>query len=380
MALKMATITHIPFLSLRGMVAEYRNNFTNAFSAELDAGEFIQGNSVKEFEGEFATMLGVDEAIGVSNGLDALSLSLAALDIGGGDEVIVPTNSFIATALAVSSVGAKPVLVDCGLDHLIDPELASAAITSRTKAIIPVHLTGHPAAMDAILHLGERHNLAVIEDAAQAHGSRYQGIYCGALGQVGCFSFYPTKNLGALGDGGMVTCHDKSLARRIRRLANYGKQDRDTYIERGSNKRLDSLQAAFLRVLLSDLSNKNAKRTELSKHYWRSLAACSGLSLPIAHDGCDPVWHLYIVRHPNRDKLREALAADGVETLIHYRIPIHLQPAYRDLGYMAGDFPVAEKLANTMLSLPFHPWLDDAEISHIFESVHRFCEASCRSL
>ncbi len=372
----MGPITHIPFLSLKGMVSEYRNKFIKAFSAELDVSEFILGNSVKEFEGEFATLLGVNEAIGVSNGLDALSLSLAALDIGTGDEVIVPTNSFIATALAVSAVGAKPVLVDCGLDHLIDTELAGAAITSRTKAIIPVHLTGQAAAMEDMLRLGQRHNLAIIEDAAQAHGARYHGKYCGALGRVGCFSFYPTKNLGALGDGGMVTCNDKILAQRIRCLANYGTQNRDTHIELGSNKRLDSLQAAFLRVSLSDLTNKNLKRAELAKRYFNSLAACPDLSLPITHDGCEPVWHLYIVRHPDRDGLRKALAADGVNTLIHYPIPIHLQPAYRDLGYQVGDFPVAEKLANTMLSLPFHPWLNEREVSHILESVQRFCDVS----
>lgn len=371
----MATTTRIPFFSLKGMVAEYRHDFMAAFSQELDAGQFILGKSVKDFEDEFARLVGVTEAVGVSNGLDALSLSLAALDIGAGDEVVVPANSFIATALAVSSVGAKPVLVDCRLDHLIDPGLVEKAITSRTKAIIPVHLTGHPAAMDAILSLSQRCNLAVIEDAAQAHGSRYQGSYCGALGRLGCFSFYPTKNLGALGDGGMVTCHDKSLAQRIRRLANYGKQDRDTHLERGSNKRLDSLQAAFLRVLLSDLADKNRKRVELAKRYLHNLAACPGLSLPITHNECDPVWHLFIVRHPERDKLREALAANGVETLIHYSIPIHLQPAYKDLGYMPGDFPVAEELANTMLSLPFHPWLDDGEVSHIFGLVQRFCAA-----
>ncbi len=374
----METIPRIPFLSLKGMVAEYRHEFMAALSSQLDAGEFVLGSSVNLIETEFANLLGVSEAIGVSNGLDALALALAALDIGVGDEVIVPTNSFIATALAVSAVGAKPVLVDCGLDHLIDPKLTRASISSRTKAIIPVHLTGQPAAMDEILRLGQQHNVAIIEDAAQAHGARYHGNYCGTLGQLGCFSFYPTKNLGALGDAGMITCHDKGLAQRIRRLANYGKKDRDTHIERGGNKRLDSLQAAFLRVSLSDLADKNLKRAELAKRYSSVLAACPGLSLPVTHDGRDHVWHLYVVRHEDRDDLRKVLAANGIDTLIHYRIPIHLQPAYRDLGHRQGDFPVAEALAETMVSLPFHPWLNEREVSSILEVVQRFCDGISR--
>ena len=366
----------VPFLSLSGMVSEYRTDFMAALSRELDAKSFVLGQSVRDLEDEFSSILGVKEAIGVSNGLDALTLALAALDIGTGDEVIVPTNSFIATALAVSAVGAKPVLVDCGSDHLISIKAASAAINSRTKAVIPVHLFGHPAAMSEILHLGERNNLSIVEDSAQAHGALHRGRHCGTMGQLGCFSFYPTKNLGALGDAGMITCHDKRLADRIRRLANYGKQDRDTHVERGGNKRLDSLQAAFLRVPLKDLDKRTLRRAAMVNVYKERLASCPDLTLPETRPGCLPAWHLFVIRHPRRDALREALAADGIETLIHYAIPIHLQPAYRDLGYHPGDCPTAESLAETMLSLPFHPWLNEEEVSAVVCSVQAFCKGS----
>ena len=374
----MNAMADIPFYTLRGMIDQYRDRFQEAFACELAAGELILGESVKKFEREFAEMLGVNEVIGVSNGLDALTLALHALEIGAGDEVILPTNSFIATALAVSSVGAKPVLVDCGLDHLIDPGHVTSAITDRTKAMIPVHLTGHPAEMNQLIDTAERYGLSIVEDAAQAHGASYHGSFCGTLGHLGCFSFYPTKNLGALGDGGAIACSDRRTAARVRRLANYGKQDRDTHVERGNNNRLDSIQAAFLRVTLPDLPYQNCKRAELAARYLRELSDCPGLSTPIVQAGCEPVWHLFIVRHSKRDALRQALMVDGINTLIHYRIPIHLQPAYSGLGHGPGDFPTAEMLADTMVSLPFHPWLSEGEVCRITGSVRRFCEREAR--
>lgn len=351
----------IPFLDLKTPHIELRPQLEAAFERVLDSGWYIQGNELKQFEKEFAAYCEAEHCIGVGNGLDALHLILRAYNIGEGDEVIVPSNTYIATWLAASYAGATPIPVEPNeRTYNIDPSCIEAAITPRTKAIMVVHLYGQPADMDAIKAIAKKHNLKVIEDAAQAHGARYKGKRVGTLGDAAGFSFYPGKNLGAIGDGGAVTTNDAVLAEKIRMLGNYGSTVKYRNEVKGYNSRLDELQAAFLREKLHKLDEWNDRRKAIAKEYLSQLNGCN-LILPFVPEWADPVWHLFVVRCQQRENLQKYLQAQGVGTMIHYPIPPHLQAAYSELGYKRGDFPIAEVIHNEVLSLPIGPHMNGAE-------------------
>ncbi len=348
-----------------------------AIQEVLDQARFIVGPQVGEFERAFAGFVGVGHAVGVSSGLDALRLALSAVDVGPGDEVILPANTYIATALAVSAVGARPVLVDCDpRTYLIDCGQIASAITPGTKAVIPVHLTGQAADMDSVLGLAGAHGLHVVEDAAQAHGTTYRDRSCGTLGTLGCFSFYPSKNLGACGDAGMVTTGDGRLAERVRRLRNYGEEVKYHHVEKGVNARLDTLQAAVLSVKLRRLAAWNQARNRLAETYRELLTGVGDLAFQERAPGSTHVYHLFVVETGKRDGLREHLHGVGIQTGVHYPIPVHLQPAYEDLGYKQGDFPNAERLAATTLSLPMFPELRSDQVAFVAEQVRRFFDGT----
>jgi len=362
----------VPFVDLAVQYRDLAREMRPALDEVLGGGHFILGEAVARFEQEFAAYLGARHAVGVGTGLDALRLALAGMGIGPGDEVIVPANTFIATAFAVSAVGAYPVPVDCCEDtHQIDPTRISPAITPRTKAIIPVHLYGHPADMDRIRPIAEARGLAVIEDAAQAHGARLHGRACGTFGHAGCFSFYPAKNLGAYGDGGIVVTEDAALADRLRQLRNYGQRDKHEHVVVGGNSRLDSLQAAVLSVKLRHLEKWNARRAGHAARY-AALLPADGLVLPATLPGATHVFHLYVLRTRAREALRTHLRQAGIQTGIHYPVPIHLQPAYADLGYGPGSFPVAERLAGEVLSLPMFPELTEDQLQRVSTAIRAF--------
>jgi len=352
----------VPFLDLRAAHEELRPEIDAAIARVLDSGWYIGGAEVEAFEAAFADYVEAGHCVGAGNGLDALVLALRALGIGAGDEVIVPSMTFIATWLAVSAVGAVPVPVEpdpatCN----IDPGRIEAAVTSRTRAILPVHLYGQPADLDPILAIARRHGLRVIEDAAQAHGARYRGRRIGAHGDAVCWSFYPGKNLGALGDAGAVTTNDADLAARIRMLGNYGSARKYVNTVRGVNSRLDPLQAAVLRVKLGVLDAWNDRRRAIAARYGAALAG-TGLILPAVPDWAEPVWHLYVVRSGDRDGLQARLAEAGVQTQIHYPIPPHMQAAYADAGLAPEALPLARAMAAEALSLPIGPQLDASGI------------------
>jgi dTDP-4-amino-4,6-dideoxygalactose transaminase len=360
----------VPFLDLRTVHRENREDLRHAFERVLDSGWFIQGNEVKQFEAEFAAFCGVKHCIGVGNGLDALHLILRAYQIGENDEVIVPSNTYIATWLAVSYVGAKPVAVEPDKrTYNIDSQRIEAAITARTRAIIAVHLYGQTADMDAICSIAKKHKLVVIEDAAQAHGALYKGRPAGSLGDAAGFSFYPGKNLGALGDGGAVTTNDDRLAEKLRALGNYGSKVKYHNEVKGFNSRLDELQAALLRVKLRNLTHGNNARKEIAQRYLEGLKI-SDLVLPIAEAWADPVWHLFVVRHAKRNALQTYLSEKGIGTMIHYPIAPHLQPAYSDLGLVSGDLPISEQIHQEVLSLPMSPYLDSHDVKHVIDALN----------
>ena len=345
-------MTPVPFLDLQRLHREIRGPLEAAFQRVLDSGWFILGPEVEAFEAEFAQYCGVKHCVGVGNGLDALHLLLRAYEIGQGDEVLVPANTFIATWLAVSQCGAVPVPVDPRADtHNMDPNLLSAALTRRTRAIIPVHLYGQPVDMDSINEFARRYGLIVIEDAAQAQGATYKGNRAGSLGDAAATSFYPGKNLGALGDGGAILTNDASIADKVRLLRNYGSRIKYQHEDTGYNTRLDEMQAAFLRVKLSLLDEWNDRRGALAGIYNAQLRD-AGLGLPWVPDWANPVWHLYVVRSSRRDALRTHLDRCGISTVIHYPTPPHRQPCYA--GYSSHNLPVAEMLASEVLSLPSH--------------------------
>ena len=338
----------------------------------LDGADFILGEAVERFERDFAEYLGVGHVIGVASGLDALSLALEATGTGVGDEVIVPANTFIATALAVSAVGATPILVDCRQDtYQIDPALVERAITPRTKALIPVHLYGQAADMTALLGIADANGLDVIEDAAQAHGATFDGRMCGTMGRAGCFSFYPAKNLGAYGDGGCVVTNDEELAQRLRRLRNYGQRVKNEHVCKGTNSRLDSLHAAVLTVKLKRLDAWNAERTAHAARYTRLLRD-SGVVPPMVDSRATHVFHLYVIRAARRDELQKHLSDRGIQTGIHYPIPIHQQEAYRDIGRAGGAFDVTEQAAREVLSLPMFPELGEKDIERVVDAIAAF--------
>lgn len=361
----------VPFLDLGAVQQQQRRALVDAFARVVDSGWYVMGQELRAFEAAWARHCGAAHAVGVGNGLDAMVLVLRAWGIGPGDEVVVPSNTYIATWLAVSHVGATPVPVEpdpatCN----IDAARIAAAITPRTKALLPVHLYGQPADIDAVLAVARAHGLKVLEDAAQAHGARWRGRTIGAHGDAVAWSFYPGKNLGALGDGGAVTTDDAALAERLRVLRNYGSQRKYHNDEIGWNSRLDELQAALLAAKLPLLDAGNTHRALLAKRYLQGLRGAPGLTLPEVADGAMPVWHLFVVRHARRDRLAALLAEAGVQTLIHYPVPPHLQPAYAPLGLGPGSLPVSEAIHATCLSLPIGPTQTLAQTDRVVAAVH----------
>lgn len=352
----------IPFLDLGAAYRELKPEIDAAVARVLDSGWYILGPEVEAFEADWASYCGADHAVGLANGLDALILALRALDVGPGDEVIVPSNTYIATWLAVSAVGATPVPVEPDpATHNIDPDCIADAITSRTRVLLPVHLYGQPADMDPILEIARAHGLAVVEDAAQAHGARYKGRALGAHGDIVCWSFYPGKNLGALGDGGAITTSRADLAERVRVLRNYGSRVKYVNEVQGVNSRLDPIQAAVLRVKLPYLDAWTDRRRAHARAYGAGLTDAE-LILPHVPDWADPAWHLYVVRSSVRDALQARLAEVGVGTLIHYPIPPHMQAAYGGMGLASESLPLARQLAREVLSLPMGPHLADEDV------------------
>jgi len=360
----------VPFLDLKSINLRSKDDFSEALNRVLESGWFILGKETTAFESEFAAYCDSKHCIGVGNGLEALHLILRAYGVGDGDEVIVPSNTYIATWLAVSSVGAKPVPVEPDIQtYNIDPELIEASISPNTKAIIVVHLYGQCADMDPIMAIAEKHGLKVIEDAAQAHGALYKGRKAGSLGHAAGFSFYPGKNLGALGDGGAVTTRDSELAENIRVLRNYGSEKKYHNSVKGYNSRLDELQAAFLRVKLLLLDEDNAHRGEIATLYNKGLKDIDDLILPYIPDWSSPAWHLYVVRSSGRDALQQYLQANEVGTMIHYPIPPHLQPAYAELEMRDGSLPIAEKIHSEILSLPMGPHLSSLAAEEVIQAI-----------
>jgi dTDP-4-amino-4,6-dideoxygalactose transaminase len=357
-----------PFLDLRSATEEVRAEIDEAVARVLDSGHYILGPEVEAFEREFAVRCGARHCVGVASGLDALTLMLRALGIGEDDEVIVPSNTYIATWLAVSAVGARPVPAEPDPEtYNLDPERAQAAVTARTRAILAVHLYGRRADMTALAEVAGRHGLHLLADAAQAHGTRYDGY-------TSAFSFYPTKNLGAVGDAGAVVTEDGALAERIRVLGNYGSREKYFHETRGMNSRMDPIQAAVLRVKLRRLDAWNRRRRQIAARYLEVLEGIPDLVLPGVPSGLEGVWHVFPVLHPERDWLARQLERAGVGALIHYPVPPHLSGAYRDAGFRRGDFPIAERIAREELSLPLHPHLTDEQVEEVAGSV---CLAAC---
>ena len=373
---------NIPFLDLKKPYLELKDEFDATYHRVMASGWYLLGQELEAFEAEFAEYCSVKHCIGVANGLDALHLILRAFDIGPGDEVIVPANTYIATWLAVSQCGALPVPVEPDQrTYNIDPALIEKVITPHTKAIMPVHLYGQPADMDPILDIAAQHGLKVIEDNAQAHGALYKGRRTGGLGHAAGNSFYPGKNLGAFGDGGAVTTNDDILADRIRLLRNYGSKIKYYNEEKGYNSRLDELQAAFLRVKLAKLDEWNERRRRIAAFYFEKLeegiTERSELILPLVPSWTEPVWHLFVIRHFQRDELQKKLTAAGIDTLIHYPIPPHLSGAYAESRSETPAFPnlpIAEQLAQTVLSLPMGPHLAEKDLHTVILEVHRACQ------
>ncbi|WP_374612174.1 DegT/DnrJ/EryC1/StrS family aminotransferase [Sphingorhabdus sp.] len=365
-------MSKVSFLDLKAINSQLREELEAAAARVINSGWFVLGREVADFEAKYAAYCGSDHCIGVANGLDALALALRAMGIGEGDEVIVPSNTYIATWLAVSQTGARPIPVEPDLaTYNIDASLIEAAITPRTKAILPVHLYGQPANMEPILNIAAQHSLKVLQDAAQAHGALYRGVPIGLLGDAVAWSFYPGKNLGALGDGGAVTCNDLNIADNIRILRNYGSEVKYHNMVKGWNSRLDELQAALLSVKLQKLDESNSHRRAVAERY---LSKLQGLPLILPHvpEWASPVWHLFVVRHADRDTLAMRLRDHGIETLIHYPIAPHMQPAYKELGFQPGSLPISEQIHREVLSLPISPTMDDDQVDKVIEAV-RVC-------
>jgi dTDP-4-amino-4,6-dideoxygalactose transaminase len=365
----------VPFVDLGRQYSSIKAEIDDALIETAASTQYILGEELERFEREFAAYCGTSFCVGVGSGTAAIRLALEGLGISQGDEVIVPANTFIGSVLPVLQLGASPVLVDCDeATATIDPERAAAAVGLRTKAVIAVHLYGQPADMAPLQELCAGYGLALIEDACQAHGARYQGRRVGGLSDSAAFSFYPAKNLGALGDGGAVTTDDEGLANRLWRLRDFGRVDKYVHVIEGGNERLDTIQAAVLRVKLTHLDHWNALRREHAAAYARALAR-SSLTIPEPAPWADHVWHLYVVRSAEREAIRAALGAREVETGLHYPLPLHLQPALERLGHVRGEFPVTESWANELLSLPMFPELDEDEIALIGEVIAE-CEAA----
>jgi dTDP-4-amino-4,6-dideoxygalactose transaminase len=369
----------IPFLDLKAAYLELKNELDAAYQRVMNSGWYILGEEVESFEREYAEYCGTKHCIGVGNGLEALHLILRGYGIGAGDEVIVPSNTYIATWLAASYAEASPVSVEPNIDtYNIAPERIEAAITERTKAIMPVHLYGQPAEMDAINAIADKYDLKVIEDAAQAQGAKYKGKRTGSLGDAAGFSFYPGKNLGAYGDAGAVTTDDADLAEQIRMLRNYGSRKKYYNAVKGYNSRLDPLQAAFLRVKLKYLDEWNARRAEVAGYYLANLTGASDLVLPCVSEQVNPAWHLFVVRHPRRDDLQEHLESEGLGTVIHYPIPPHQSDAYQEIKNK--DYPLAEKIAETIVSLPISPHIPLEQQKIVVEQMLKFSSSNTEKI
>ena len=358
----------VPFVDLRAQYKSIKEEVLPEIHAVLDSAQYVLGPQVAEFEKSFAAYTETEFCIGVESGTAALRLAVEALGIGAGDEVIVPANTYIATAIAVSQAGATPVLVDMGDDYLIDAALIEAAITPRTKAIIPVHLYGQAVPMRAILEIAAAHKLRVIEDAAQAHGARWNGKRVGGFGDVGCFSFYPGKNLGAYGDGGAVVTNDPEIADRVRLLRDFGQRRKYEHLVKGDNCRLDTIQAAVLNAKLPHLDVWNAGRAAAAARYDAALAAI-GITQPMRPAAESHVFHLYVVEVPERSEVQRMLLERGVQTGIHYPVPIHLQPAYAELGKGPGSFPKTEAAAPRLLSLPMFAEITEEQIGRVVDAL-----------
>lgn len=362
----------IPFVSFKPMEKELDSELRGAFERVYSASWYIEGKEDAEFEKMFAEFCDTKYCIGVGNGLDALMLALKAFGIGEGDEVIVPSNTYIATALAVTYVGARPVFVEPKIETFnIDPDRIEAAITDKTKAIMPVHLYGQACEMDSIMDIARKHDLKVIEDCAQAHGATYKGQRVGSFGDAAGFSFYPGKNLGALGDAGAVVTNNKELADKIRALGNYGSDYKYHHIYKGNNSRLDELQAAFLAAKLPHMDKINAERRKIADRYLSEIKN-DKIFLPVVMDDMVPVWHVFGIRCAERDELEKYLNDKGIGTNKHYPIPMHLQECYKDLGYKEGDFPIAEEISKTELSLPMYYGMNDEEIQYVIDAINKF--------
>jgi len=359
----------VPFLDLGAAYREIQAELESEVLSSLRSGWYIGGQDVESFEQAFSDYTETQYCVGVANGLDALHLALLAMGVGAGDEVIVPSNTYIATWLAVSQCGATPVPVEPVFGtYNLDPDKVEAAITPRTRVILPVHLYGQPADLDPILAIARKHGLRVLEDGAQAHGSRYKGKRIGGHGDVVAWSFYPGKNLGALGDAGAITTNDPEIADRIRVLRNYGSRVKYVNEMKGFNSRLDPVQASVLKVKLKYLDEWNARRKVIAERYATELLD-TGLVLPVVPEWAEPVWHLFVVQHDSRDALQESLLKSGVATLIHYPIPPHLQQAYKDMGYSAGQFPIAESMAKKVISLPMGPQLESDSVTAVIQAI-----------
>ena len=362
----------VPFLELKSQYAALKPEIDAAIGRVLDRSWFILGDELAAFEAEFAAACGARFAVGVGNGTEALHLALRALGVGSGDEVITVAHTFIATALAISWAGARPIFVEVDPDtYTIDVERAAAAISPRTKAIMPVHLYGQPADMSGLMELAQAHGLEVLEDCAQAHGARYGGRMVGMFGSIGSFSFYPGKNLGAYGDGGALVTNDPALDERLRLLRNYGQSTKYYHVVQGYNSRLDELQAAVLRVKLGYLAAWNERRRQLAARY-DALLSGTELTLPRVAPGREHVYHLYVVRSPRREPLQRHLKERGIGTLIHYPTPVHLQPAYAEAGLARGALPLSERIAGEVLSLPLYPEMSEAQQDAVVAAIRDF--------
>jgi dTDP-4-amino-4,6-dideoxygalactose transaminase len=364
----MIATMHVPFVDLHAHHAPIRADVERAVRALLDRGDFILGGEVERFETEYAAFIGARHAIGVGTGLSAIELALRAFGITAGDEVITPANTFIATVLAIMGVGATPVFVDMdAATYAIDARAISAAVTARTRAIVPVHLYGQPVDLDAVMAVAGRHNLLVIEDAAQAHGARYKGRRAGSIGHAAAFSFYPSKNLGAIGDGGMITTSDDAAAEKIRLLHNYGQRVKYHHSIAGTNSRLDTVQAAVLRIKLPHLDGWNAARRRHAAAYAARLGG--HVQTPVEAADVEHIYHLYVIETDQRDAVQKRLTSQQIDTGIHYPVPAHLQDACASLGYKAGTFPVTEAAAARLLSLPMYPELTEQQIEYVADAL-----------
>ncbi len=366
----------IPFLSFEKMNADVKQATLASFEHFFDSAWYILGEQVKQFEKEYASFNKTTYAVGVANGLDALIIALKTLNIGKGDEVIVPSNTYIASWLAVSYVGATPVPVEPRLGtYNINPEEIETKITKHTKAIMPVHLYGQSCEMDAIMAIAKKHHLYVVEDNAQSQGATYNGKLTGSFGDINGTSFYPGKNLGAYGDAGAITTNNEALKKRTEVIRNYGSEKKYYNQELGINSRLDEVQAGFLSIKLNHLANWNAERNRIAKQYLETLQGTPDLILPEIAENATSVFHLFVIRTTKRDQLQEFLATQGIGTLIHYPVPPHLQQAYSNLNYKKGDFPIAEIIANTCLSIPMFPGMTTEQVNYICTAIKQFLNA-----